>query len=336
MEPISNSPEELAASLVRRGMQSSQGLVGTALQTEIAERLRFISFHRLSPYWAVADPMGIAGNAVESRFRPGTYWESVMARYMFDRKLRLAVFDAISRIEIALRTQIAYWWVHETGNDFPQKDHNNYQPAFRVSELFDDVNRCFRSSQTSETLFYKNNCRITDARDLPIRAFVEYTSFGNIRKLLTSGFKTTSLVPGMVACNMGMPGDLPFFLSVVSVLNDVRNACAHQSRVWNNRWLGRRGDEILKRSTNPLWNYTWDAGSRTWCEHGGGDKLVLSLSSSAAVLTACQIIIKTIALRSQWSSRILNLIAEHTPHKHAYRAMGFTNPYWPQHPFWQR
>lgn len=56
----------------------------------------------------------------------------------------------------------------------------------------------------------------------------------------------------MVAHNLGMPGDLPFFLSVVSVLNDVRNACAHQSRVWNNRWLGRRGNEILKRSANPL------------------------------------------------------------------------------------
>lgn len=58
----------------------------------------------------------------------------------------------------------------------------------------------------------------------------------------------------MVAHNLGMPGDLPFFLSVVSVLNDVRNASAHQSRVWNNRWLGRRGNEILKRSANPLWN----------------------------------------------------------------------------------
>ncbi len=38
----------------------------------------------------------------------------------------------------------------------------------------------------------------------------------------------------MVAHNLGMPGDLPFFLSVVSVLNDVRTR-VEQPLAWQAR-----------------------------------------------------------------------------------------------------
>ena len=49
------------------------------------------------------------------QFVPGANWDDVYNLYKFDRKLRLLVFDAIERIEIALRTQVIYQLSHKYG-----------------------------------------------------------------------------------------------------------------------------------------------------------------------------------------------------------------------------
>ena len=41
-------------------------------------------------------------------FQNNTYFEDIIERYNFDRHLRLILFDAIERIEIALRTKMIY------------------------------------------------------------------------------------------------------------------------------------------------------------------------------------------------------------------------------------
>jgi len=41
-------------------------------------------------------------------FAPNSYFEDVIARYNFDRQLRLVLFDAVEFIEIALRTKLIY------------------------------------------------------------------------------------------------------------------------------------------------------------------------------------------------------------------------------------
>ena len=46
--------------------------------------------------------------SLSNDFIPGTTWNDINSLYRFDRKLRLLVFDAIERIEIALRTKLIY------------------------------------------------------------------------------------------------------------------------------------------------------------------------------------------------------------------------------------
>jgi len=58
--------------------------------------LRRVSYYRLSAYF-------LPFKNGES-FRPGTEFNDVAGLYIFDRKLRLLVLDAIERIEVALRT----------------------------------------------------------------------------------------------------------------------------------------------------------------------------------------------------------------------------------------
>ena len=45
---------------------------------------------------------------IEHKFNDYSYFEEVIDLYNFDRHLRLLMFDAIERIEVALRTKLIY------------------------------------------------------------------------------------------------------------------------------------------------------------------------------------------------------------------------------------
>ena len=47
-------------------------------------------------------------DSINHHFAPNSYFENVIDLYNFDRHFRLIVFNAIERIEIALRTKLIY------------------------------------------------------------------------------------------------------------------------------------------------------------------------------------------------------------------------------------
>lgn len=65
--------------------------------------LENISYYRLKGYW-----WDMKNDFTLHTFKPGSYFEDIIERYNFDRQLRLILFDAIERIEIALRTKMIY------------------------------------------------------------------------------------------------------------------------------------------------------------------------------------------------------------------------------------
>ena len=81
----------------------SRGLIVT--DRKRAERhLANISYYRLSAYML---PYKKKENGIIiDTFKEGTTWDDIYDLYVFDRKLRLLVFDAIERLEVAIRTQI--------------------------------------------------------------------------------------------------------------------------------------------------------------------------------------------------------------------------------------
>lgn len=90
--------------LQQRGMQVSD----TAKALEYLER---IGYYRLSGYWHVMRQWqrDAAGQRVVlDQFKPGTQFQDVVALYVFDKRLRLLVLDALERIEIALRVDLSY------------------------------------------------------------------------------------------------------------------------------------------------------------------------------------------------------------------------------------
>jgi len=321
--------EQQADLLIQRGMHSSRGLDKEQLKQQIAERLLYINYYRLASYWSMAFSDGNT-----KMFHPGTYWEDVMTRYMFDSKLRQIIFDALSRIEIALRTQIAHNWAKETQEDSPQRSSNNYSRSYRVGDFLKTVDSYYQENQSEEAVSYRKKYK--DARTLPVWLFVEFTTFGNLQKLVSVGFKKTSKIPETVAASMGYSGEIDFFLSGIALLKDLRNTCAHQSRVWNRHWLTKRGSIILRNSHNPAWKLKWDAIGKTWSKEAQGDTLITQMESTAAALTFCHQIIKTIAPRSNWKARLIKLIAGSDPTiGNVCKHLGFSNPHWMEHPLWQ-
>lgn len=65
--------------------------------------LENISYYRLKGYW-----WDTQNDCSNHTFHANTYFEDIIDRYNFDRHLRLILFDAIERIEIALRTKMIY------------------------------------------------------------------------------------------------------------------------------------------------------------------------------------------------------------------------------------
>lgn len=66
--------------------------------------------NRLSAYWyplRTVDLGAANGGGVSDSFRTNARFEDAVALYVFDKKLRLLLYDALERIEIAIRTQLA-------------------------------------------------------------------------------------------------------------------------------------------------------------------------------------------------------------------------------------
>ena len=91
----------MAATTIARGGTEPLSFDRTSLVAHLAD----VGYYRLSGYWYIYKQN--PGSDDES-FVPGTSFEKVWDLYTFDRQLRLITLDAIERVEVYMRTQLAY------------------------------------------------------------------------------------------------------------------------------------------------------------------------------------------------------------------------------------
>ena len=95
------SYEELADILIARDMKADR--------SELIEKLRSVSYYRLSGYWYPFRMRDVNNPKLKlDTFEPGTEFGVVWQRYQFNHDLRLIVLAAIEPIEIAVRTILAH------------------------------------------------------------------------------------------------------------------------------------------------------------------------------------------------------------------------------------
>ncbi|MFA8451649.1 MAG: Abi family protein [Bacteroidales bacterium] len=192
--------------------------------------LKNISYYRLKGYW-----WDMQKDKTIHAFRPDTYFEDVIKRYNFDRKLRLILFDAIELIEISLRTKMIYilslkhggkWY--SDSNLFNSKTNKKTCKTLH-QETVDKLKSEFNRSQESFIKDHKKrypNDSTPDAWKM-----LEVASMGILSRLY-KGLNDQSPEKATIAKEMGLNShkELSSWLEAITY---IRNIIAHHSRLWS-------------------------------------------------------------------------------------------------------
>lgn len=103
-----------------------------------------VSYYRLRAY-----TYPFQDNSKDNQpFSVDVTFEQIIQLYVFDRKLRLLIFDAIEKIEIALRTQIIYHFALRHGSKWQLKPEL-YRDPMRFANHLDSLQKEIdRSNET--------------------------------------------------------------------------------------------------------------------------------------------------------------------------------------------
>ncbi|MES2445796.1 MAG: Abi family protein [Bacteroidota bacterium] len=193
--------------------------------------LSHISYYRLAGYWW---PMQKEPKD-QHVFKHNSKFEDVIALYNFDRELRVVIFDAIEKIEISLRTKLIYHLSHEFGAWWFQ----NLEIFINVPEAIKTLAVIEEEITRSKDVFIKSHKtkHKDDLRFPPSWKTLELTSFGTLSKIY-GNLKNDIKSKDIIAKELGLVNHT-FLPSWLQSLAQIRNYCAHHSRLWNKNLPGR-------------------------------------------------------------------------------------------------
>ena len=118
-------------------------------ESHASQYLTTIGYYRLSAYFVPFEKPSDAANTRNHNFKDNADFENVLALYIFDRKLRLIVMEAIERIEVAVRTKWANALAEQTDDPhaFMQASNFNLKTSFKpyCGRFLLDIYRFFRT-----------------------------------------------------------------------------------------------------------------------------------------------------------------------------------------------
>lgn len=198
-----------------------------------------ISYYRLGEYWYVMQE-----NKEEHIFKPNSKFKDVIALYNFDAELRLLLFGVIEKIEISLRTKLIYHLSHEIDPWWFCNSEifiDRLQFSRTLAKIEEEITRARSKDVTIKNHFKKHK---DDLRFPPAWKSLEQVSFGNLSKLY-GNLKHTIKAKDLIAAEFGAVNHtyLPSWLQSIA---QIRNFCAHHSRLWNRNLPG-----TVKLLSNP-------------------------------------------------------------------------------------
>lgn len=226
-------------------------LIGRGLEVPnrvtAAELLRTVGYYRLTGYLYpfrnsvdVEVSPGVHRVRVLDDYREGTSIEHARLLLDFDRELRMLVLEAVERIEIALRTQLAHSvgksgpFAHETKAIFVEKftevriDAKSGEEI--PSKLTEWRERVANRVQSSDEAFVQHFRTKYDG-EMPIWALAEVLELGQIARLY-DGLRNDIATEIAAAFNVSSK---KLMNSWVQSINYVRNISAHHARLFNRK-----------------------------------------------------------------------------------------------------
>lgn len=219
--------EDQLSLLKSRGMQVSDDIAAI-------NHLDRIGYYRLSGYWYPFREWDSVAQKRSDTFKPGTCFENAVQLYVFDKKLRFLALDALERIEVAIRVDIAHLlgerdtFAYQNPSLFDGRFVNPQSPRNR-NTLANWQSRYERLLARSRKEAFVAHYRTTHGLSLPIWVAIEIWDFGAV-SMLYAGMKGRDR--DAIACKYQVQ-DGRVFRSWLRALNYLRNLCAHHSRLWN-------------------------------------------------------------------------------------------------------
>ncbi|MCD4742897.1 MAG: Abi family protein [Desulfobacteraceae bacterium] len=215
---------------------------------ERAERkLSQIGYYRLSGFWYPCRKIKIDNNGKyivnsttrkperEEYFQDNTNFNDIIKLYLFDKKLRLLMLDAIERIEIHVRSVIA----HEVGVNDPlayQKSDYIRPNEFKIWVDKNGKNRNnwtdWEKQQNKLIERSREDCiqwHLKEKKTIPFWVAVEAWDFGTTSRYF-------ALLKGKYQNNISKRlsvSNTKALRTWLQEINTLRNRCAHHTRIWN-------------------------------------------------------------------------------------------------------
>ncbi len=216
--------------------------------------------------------------------------------------------DAVERVEIAVRTQLAYQHAHTYMNPFAYAEDPRSTPGWDQERRDRFLATLANEMKTSKETFVDHFRSKYGAEHafMPIWMAAEIMTFGHMLTLFRG---SSPQIKRAVASMLGIHDTV--VESWLLMLNTIRNICAHHGRLWN-RGLGVK-PKIPNR--DPKW--------RTL--------ILVTNDRMFGVLTILKYCLDHVAPQSKWPHRLKELIS--TSSDIPLTSMGFPND-WERCPIW--
>lgn len=193
--------------------------------------LAYIGYYRLSAYWLPYEQPSTIQGERNHQFQANTQFEEILSLYIFDRKLRLLVMEAIERIEVAVRSS----WAGAMAVSYDSHAHmqsglfkDPWNHAKHLAKLTRDLKE---SNETFVTHYKSKYCQPFLP---PIWAVAETMSLGGLSLWIENS--KDNKIKAEIAKAFGLP-TVDILEKVLHALTPVRNICAHHSRLWNRHFV---------------------------------------------------------------------------------------------------
>lgn len=332
--PLSN--KDLTALLIKHGIVCRSADELSLLEKRVAT----IGYYRLEEYtWSFRRLNPQDSSRRTAYFKQKIAFAPIWNVYLFDRRLRFLLMDAIERFEIALRNAIVQVLTTEAGNNTPHMD-TSLAPAM----LTVDKNKKTRLEKWLANIQAKyddlgmydpriEHCKtvhgINTIDKLPIWIVMELTTFGNLKTLYES---LRSDLKDKLALTLGVEKE--FLTSSFILLHQVRNRCAHHKRIWNYLWM-KKSKRLLfsHKPKDSRWYYQYDGETSEWSPVANVTRTSFNPKDTVFAFILCGYWLDKIAQTSHWKERVEQVVQPCGKLSKPAREAGFCQG-WNSHPLW--
>ncbi|BCD59483.1 MULTISPECIES: Abi family protein [unclassified Nitratiruptor] len=181
--------------------------------------LKHCNYYKLRGYWLYYEKKGIKAT-----------FEDVIKLYEFDKKLRDILLSYIEKIENSIKSIFANYLTTRYNNSHIHLDKSIFDNEKYHQESIIKLKESFIKSDE----VYINHFKEKYEEELPpLWVCVEFMTFGELSKWIRNlNIKDTKQIAKEY--NIKSP---KVFSSILYHFTEVRNRCAHHSRIWNHNFI---------------------------------------------------------------------------------------------------